>query len=569
MLKRLSLRNFVLVDKADIELHDGLLALTGETGAGKSVVVGALSLIMGQPVRGDVLLDPEQPARLEASFAYDDTNTVLRDLCERHEVLPSDGEIWFTKEIQQQGSARSFACGRRVNAAVIRDFRDALIDFTSQREQVKLFDPEEQLVYLDTFGGLLPQRGEVEEAYHKLRRAQKKLDDLRRNERDRQARIDLYRYQAEEIDALRLQPGEDDELDHEYRRLSHAEEILKIASEAEHDLYESDNAVIDRLQTHAVALSHYADASASCGDTHSALQDAMAALDAAVSGLRSVSDEVSVDHERLDEVVSRLDALHRIKQKYSRDIDGILAYREEIEAALTEAGDMGEQIAALEREAELAAASLQELSVALTAKRVKQAKAFCKKLEANLQRLAMPHARCELPVSPLKANGVKLGDGLVGPAGADEVDLRFAANPGMLLQSLKLTASGGELSRVMLALKQLLAGLDRPKTVIFDEIDSGIGGRTADIVGEFIKSISSTHQVLCITHLPQVAAYGKHQLTIEKIVDGGASRIKIHELNQTERKEEIARMLSGADSTLALQHAEEILEKGAIGNHYD
>ncbi|MCD4830036.1 MAG: DNA repair protein RecN [Candidatus Cloacimonetes bacterium] len=569
MLKRLSLQNFVLVDEAQIEFADGLQVLTGETGAGKSVVVGALTLIMGEAVRSKVLLDPQRPAWLEATFAADPDNKALQALCERHDVRPVDGELFFAKEILPQGAARSFACGRRVNASVIREFRGALIDFTSQREQVKLFAPSEQLLYLDTFGGLLELRTQVQERFLAMRQLRRELEELRRAEADRHARIDLFRYQAEELDALGLLSGEDEQLESEFNRLSHAGEILSLASAAEQDLYESDNAVMGRLQEHAAALQPFAADCASCGEAHQSLMDAMAALDSTVAGLRSIPDEVSVDRERLDQVEGRLDVLNRLKQKYSRNLEGLLAYRAEIGGELESASSQQDSIAKLEIEEEQACADLLKLTSELSTSRREHASVLCRRLEENLHRLAIPQAVCELHLLPLQSGGLELEGIIVGSHGAEDAELRIAANPGMAPQPLKAVASGGELSRVLLGLKQLLAGLDRPGAVIFDEIDAGIGGRTADVVGEFIRNIARTHQVLCITHLPQVAAYGKNQFAIEKIVDGAASRIKIQNLNYKERKQEIARMLAGTDSTLALQHAEEILAKGAIGNNYD
>jgi len=564
MLNQLRLRNFVLADRVQIDFADGLTALTGETGAGKSVVAGALALIMGDAVRGDVLLDPARPAVIEAVFGLNDANPAIAELCARHEIDTADGELFFSKEIPPQGAARSFLNGRRVTGAIVRDFRDALIDFTSQREQMLLFSRGEQLLYLDTFGDLLPQREQYHGLYTRLLYLRRQLNDLRRAAADQRARRELLQYQAEELDALALSPGEDEELESEFNRLSHAEEILTLAAEAEQELYESDFAAVSRLRRHVNALHPFATDCRACGEAHQALTEALVALDEAVSGLRRVPDEVAVDRERLDAVQQRLDTLNRIKQKYRRNLPQLLEYRQTIGEELAGAAAQDGRIGQLAAEADEVLRGLAQSAAALSAARRQAAGAFCAALDDNLHQLAMPQARCAVRFDAVESPEIVDGGSAYGAQGAEEVELLIATHPTAAPQSLKNVASGGELSRILLSIKQMLTGREHARTIIFDEIDAGIGGRTADVLGEFIARIAKTHQVLCITHLPQVAAYAKNQYAIQKTVDEVETRIKVNRLTNTQRKEEIARMLAGSDSALALQHAEEILAKGAL-----
>ncbi len=553
MIKSLRIKNFVLVRDMELRFDTGLHVLTGETGAGKSVIAGAIAVIMGSPVRADMLYDPEQPAWLEATFEPDPNDTELSELIKKHDLELSDGEIFFGKEISTKRSGKSFINGRRVTASIIREFHDCLIDYSRQSDQSLLFDTRHQLDVLDRFGELIPMRNSYQEIYRSNQRIEKELDRMLNEEKLQRERIALYRYQIEELEQLGLTEGEDEKLEAELNMLLHTEEIERISNEIEQEVFETENSVFDRIQFYIKDLTDFENDNTGIRNANIALRDALANLDAAVQEMRQVRDSLETDPGRLSDVEDRINQINRIKQKYHCDLLGIFDYHEKIRREINSYTTHTDGIEKLKKELEASLKERNKQALALSKARKACAEDFSRQLEKDLKRLAIPEATFRVDFLEQ--------DGHFTDTGIDQVEYLFSANRGVKPNPLRQVASGGELSRVHLTIMKILAEKDVGKTIIFDEVDTGIGGKTGDVLGEYIRNISDYHQIICITHLPQVASYAKNHLAIEKVVDSEHTEIQIRDLDEVGSIREIARMLSGDQSTLALEHAKELRRK--------
>ncbi len=555
MIKSLRIKNFILVRDMELHFEKGLHVLTGETGAGKSVIAGAIAVIMGSPVRTGMLFDPKNPALLEATFEPDPDDTKLLELMKKHEIELSDGEIFFGKEISVKSTGKSFINGRRVTAAIIREFHDCLIDYSRQSDQSLLFDTRHQLDVLDRFGGLVSMREDYLETFRNAQKLRKDLQRMQDEEKLQRERIALYRYQAEELESLALQEGEDDKLQAELNLLLHTEEIERIAGEIEQEVFESENSVFDRMQSYIRELVDYEKDNQGIANANIAMRDALANLDAAVQEMRVVRDSLDTDPERLSDVENRINQINSIKHKYHCDLNGIFAYLGNIRNEIEHYATHTDEIDKLKGKLENVLDRLKKQAQKLSASRKKVAKDLCLQLEENMKRLAIPEAVFRIEFNDCDD---------YSETGVDRIEYLFSANRGVEPNPLRHVASGGELSRVHLTIMKILAEKDAGKTIIFDEVDTGIGGKTGDVLGEYIRSISDYHQIICITHLPQVASYAEKHLAIEKVIDAEHTEIQIRILDTDGSISEIARMLSGDRSALALQHARELRTKNNV-----
>ncbi|MCB5250907.1 MAG: DNA repair protein RecN [Candidatus Cloacimonetes bacterium] len=563
MLKYLELNNFILVKSLKLDFSRGLQVLTGETGAGKSIIVGAIQLIMGEQLRGSVFRNPDEKVVLSATFSVSQDNKSLLDLLDKYDVDISDGEIFFSREISPDNRSTVFINGRRVTNAIIREFRDSLFDFHGQRDQQLLLNEDFQLLCLDHYAQLDDEREAFSKLYFEYQRLIREHRKLVEEEKKNNDKIKLYEYQINEIEELRLRKDEEEELDTEYQVLANANEILNINRELNEEFYEKENSIFDQISSIAHSLQQYAKMNKLIGEQSENLQSILANFEDLIQISRQIPGEIYLDQERLEEVEQRLQVLYQIKTKYKRSLIEIIEYKEEMQTYLKEHSSLQDTIAFFAEEIIKTSSELLIRADELSAKRKAASERFSREIEANLHDLAIPEANIKIIVDKIDGFCKDNHDIVVGlkETGYDQVSYLFNANKGGHLQLLKHSASGGELSRLLLVIKKILAENLPPQTVIFDEIDSGIGGNTANMLGEYIQRISDYHQVICITHLAQVASYANNHYKIEKDNESDKTEIKVAELSFDEQEKEIARMLSGNISDSSLKHAKELLFK--------
>lgn len=563
MITYLGLKNFILVRNLEINLNSGLQILTGETGAGKSIIVGALHLIMGAQLKGEVAREKDKTVSLSASFSIEDKNKALMSLIAQYEIDISDNELFFSREIHPDGKSGSFLNGRKITNAIIKEFRDCLFDFHSQRDQQQLLNEDYQLLYLDHYAKLDQDKEDFSTIFTQYHDKIHELKKLREEEKKTEDRIKLYEYQIEEIDDLHLVVGEEEELDSEYLILTNAQEILDSNLNLKLNLYENENAIYDQVSQYSSVFEKYENDHPLISELSSNLKAIISHFDEIIHINRQIPQIINLDEARLEEINNRIQQIHQLKTKYKRNIEEILAYRDEMENYLKGHKSLQEEINRVK-------VSLEEISQLLIKKadrlselRTSAAISFAKEIEDNLKQLSIPDANIKINVDKKEdlCNDKEEKIRKMRETGQDSVEYLFNANKGGHLQTLKLSASGGELSRLLLVVKKILSEQLSPQTIIFDEIDSGIGGKTADSLGMFIENISKSHQVICITHLAQVASYADCHYKIEKNSDKEKTEIEVTKLMLNEQIEEIARMLSGSLSETAIEHAKELLKK--------
>lgn len=562
MIKNLKIENFIIVKKLNLEFERGLQVLSGETGAGKSIIVGAIDLVLGGSLQPGMLFDENKPAYVEVVFDIDESNKPFLQMLHEYEVDLAEGEVFIAREIGTNLRSKSFINGRRVSQEIISEFRPILLDFHSQRDQQKLFNQEYQLEVLDIYGNLLSERINFEKDYKELETNIRELHRLEKHEKEQTDRIKLFEYQVQEIEAMQLKDGEDEILQAELNLLSNAEAILNQASSMEQDIYENENSVHDIINSYISQFSRFEADNQLIKESVSLLQEAAVNLDDAVSRIREIQNVIDLDSSRMEELQERLDAINSLSSKYRRSIAKILIFLQEMKTEIETFSSQKDRIIQLQKEIEKKSKELKQKANELTAKRKKAAQNFEKELIFNIKKLAIPDTQIEVIFSGLNTHN-NVNELLKGISitGQDEIDYYFSANKGIRIQPLRVAASGGELSRFLLTIKKILANRLDSRTIIFDEIDAGIGGKTSELLAEFIHNIGDSHQVICITHLPQIAAYADKHFAIVKKSCAKTSEVDVYMLTENERLNEIARMLSGSESELALRHADELLKK--------
>jgi len=564
VIESLRIANLAVVEHAEIEFGPGLHALTGETGAGKSIVLGALALLAGGRATADVVRDGADEARVEAVFRTDRAPDLEAALRERG-LDVEDHTVIVARSVSREGRSRAWVAGRLVPVSVLAELLGERLEISSQHESQRLRRPESHGRLLDAFGGLLPVRERVERGYAALRAVRAERARLEAEAEERARRQDFVSFQLGELDAAALQPGEFDALATEHARLVHASELRIEAGSAAaalcgDPLQADDVGAIDRVDAAARRLEPLAELDATLRPQAERLRAAAAELADAARDLERYADGVEVDPERLAAVEERLALLERLRPKYGRSEDEVIACRERLAAELAAITGGDERVRALADEATQLHERLVADAAELSAARAPAAERLARTVEASLARLDLPGARLEVALESVVAD-----DGLpCGPSGAEQAELRFSANPGEAPRALRRVASGGELSRIFLALKNALRSAESGSVLIFDEVDAGIGGRAADRVGALLAELGAEHQVLCITHWPQIAAAATAQLRVVKRTQNGRTSASVVHLGADERVEELARMAGGArigEATRA--HARELLEAGA------
>ncbi len=550
MLATLRIQNFALIDTVEIDFQQGFNALTGETGAGKSILIGALNLVLGARASGDVLRAGADKVQIDALFQLPAPGKRLLRLLKEHDIEWESDELHLSRTVSKEGRTRGYINGTLVPIAVLSSVGDELVDVHGQHDHQSLLKQERQLELLDAFGGTEDAVFAMRKQVTTYREVERQIADLEDNDRNRNRQMEFLRFEAKEIDAAGLSPGEDAELKARINRITNAESVLQTAQAIYARLYEVEEvSVIDQLTRVARDLDELAALDDRFVLLATQLTDAQAAIDAIAAEIRGYTEGLSFDPQELDELNQRNSLLGDLKRKYGNSVEEILAYREKIAAELDGYENRDEHLAVLKAQAETQLAALTASGKKLTKKRKKAANALEKKVTESLQDLGMKGAQfaAGLESSPLSATGF------------DRAAFQLAANQGEALKPLRSVASGGEISRIMLAIKTVLAGVDTIPTLIFDEIDAGIGGDVARMVARKMKAVAESHQVLSVTHLAQIAAVASVHLAVTKTTDNGRTRTDVIALSGATREKEIARLLDGSVSKVSLEHAQALL----------
>jgi len=552
MLTDLSIKNVAIIDTLHLAFRGGLTILTGETGAGKSIIIDAVGLIMGGRASSDLIRSGSDEATVEAIFDISGLPEVRQQLEEAG--LEADSELLVKRSISRSGKNRIFINGGMATLALLTDISRRLINIYGQHESQTLLRPENHLLLLDAFGNTAALREEFAALYGQLHGVQDRLAHLDEEEREAARRQDLLSYQSDEIEAARLQPGEEEELEERRQVLAAAEKLGGTSTEAFERLYGGDGAILGQLRRIAASITDLATIDHTLAGLAATLEENYLQLEDAAIGLRDYAARIEADPAALQQADDRLDWISRLKKKYGATVEEVLAYQQEIDAELERLAGREQDRAQLEAEQDRLTAEVRKRGADLTSRRTKAAANLKKALETEAHQVAMKHAVFEISLEPLAEPRT---------SGFERVEFLFSPNPGEPPRPLAKIASGGELSRLMLAVKQVLPESDVP-TLVFDEVDSGIGGATSELVGRKLKNVAGQQQVLCITHLPQVAAFADQHLRVEKQVEAGRTATRVAQLEKEERTREVARMLAGATITeSALSHAAEMLASAA------
>lgn len=561
MLQSLSIRNLSLVEEVDIEFGQGLNIITGETGAGKSILIGALGLLLGEKSSAGTLRDAHDKAVIEGQFKFTMTAQAQTFFTE-NAIVPIDGALILRREILPSGRPRTFVNDSPVAAGVLERLSDLLVDLHGQHEHQSLLKTRTHLFFLDAFGDLDGVRQEVAENYRQLRAAEAELAEARRSQQEAQEKYDLYTFQLTEIESLNPQAGEDVALEVEEKLLASGEKRFELASRLAGLLYENEGSIHEQLAAAAQSLRELADNDPALKELRTELESTQVALGEIAKSIVSYSRHVDINPARLESVRQRLSDLQRLKKKYGGSLEALLQRRAELQIALHRQESLEERIVAATARVEKLGADVLQKSQALSESRQYFARKLEKEIPPLLGELGMASVVFEVKIERAQHDD---GQCKIGPEGIDKIEFLFSANPGRAVAPLAKIASGGEISRVMLALKSVLAEKDSVPVIVFDEIDSGISGRIAQAIGKKLQQLATTHQVICVTHLPQIASAGAHHFLVEKSVSHKQTKTRVRKLKAAERPEAIARLLGGKTiSETHLKSARELLAEAGF-----
>ena len=567
MLLQLSIKNLALIDAMTIDFAPGMNVMTGETGAGKSIVVDAVNLVLGERADRDLIANGQRKARVEAVFDITD-NEKVKALLEQMEIEGDEDTASISRELTSTGKNICRINGTVVPLQTLRQVSSQLLDIHGQHEHQLLLDSKNHIAYLDEFAGdeIKPLLEKTEQQYSAWRTSAVRLSKLRKSVAEREQRIDMLRFQLEELKNARLIEDEEEELERQKVFYRNAGKIMAAFDEA-CGLLDSGSArggssAVELLREGVRALTPVASLDSRYEAVHARLDGLCYEVEDAVAELTDLRDDMDYDEQEAELVEGRLDLLHRLNRKYGATSREMIRYRDRIAAELSELEDSDEAMERLEKEYRTHTKALKEVSGELTRAREIAARRFEKSIEGQLHDLGMKNARLSMDFAPM-GETEKLGDRF-SAQGVDRVEMMFCANLGQTMKPLARVASGGELSRIMLALKNLSAqkpGI--PRSMVFDEIDTGISGRMAQVVSEKMSQIGDHHQVICVTHLPQIAAMADEQFLVRKGDEGGVTRTEVVRLDRQQRAQEIARMVGGAacESESSIRHAMTMLDE--------
>lgn len=553
MLNHLYIKDFAIVHNLELELESGFTVLTGETGAGKSILIDALALALGERADKGSVRHGCKRAEVIAGFTLDDTPEAQAWL--EQQELDDDGQCLLRRIVESEKTSKAYINGRPVPIQLQRELGELLVDIHGQHEHQSLMKRDAQRQILDDFAGINDDVRALTENYRAAKSLSDRLQRLRQESTDRSARIDLLQFQIQELEVLALEDNEIVQLEQEHERLANGAELLEGAQAAVHTLYDDDQAISNVLSQLTAKLEHLGSHDKTLETIAGLLRDADIQLGEAASQLHQYIDGMELDPQRLQWLDQRIGAITDLARKHRVDAGQLPEVLQQLSQELTDIEDADSSLERLEQELQLARASYDTLADKVSKARNEAADNIAEQVSDNMQELGMPGGRFAVDLQQLDGE-------LPGAQGRERIKFQVSANPGQPLKPMNKVASGGELSRISLALQVVLAGLGRIPSMIFDEVDVGIGGSVAEIVGTRLRDLGSRRQVLCITHLAQVAAQGHHHLQVSKNTTNNTTETMIIPLPAVERIKEIARMIGGVEiSQQTLDHAEDMLSR--------
>ena len=551
MLRSLNIKNIAVIEKLDVAFHGGVTAFTGETGAGKSIIIDSINMILGARTSRELVRYGTNKAMVQGVF---DPNPVVKAFLEKNDIDTEEDGIIITRTLTKDGKSTARINDTVVTLAVLREAADKLINIHGQHDNQALLTPEKHINFLDAYADDAELLENYKAVYSQMREIKKKINAAALNEKERMQRIDILEYQIKEITGAKLVPGEEDELAGRRELLENAEKISSASEEAYANLYDMNDArsAYDLISIAVNAVGGISDVSPEIRKVYDRLNDAMYAVEEAAHDIHDFSENVEYDPQALNDTEERLDLISRLKKKYGQTIEEINSFGENAQKELDELIDYDELGEKLKKEFNEVAKKLKRAGIALSDKRRSAARELGDKIEKALSELDMDKSRFEVLVETSKN---------FEPNGIDKVELMISTNPGEPLKPLVKIASGGELSRVMLAIKSILAETDCVGTLIFDEIDTGVSGSASVKIARKLRKIGKTKQVICITHLPQMTAAADNHYLIKKNIKDNMAYTTLKELDEQGRIDEIARIIDGENATeTAKKHAKELLE---------
>ena len=559
MLTDLTIKNFAIIDQVHTQFGPGLNALTGETGAGKSILVDAINLLLGSRASSEMIRTGQEEASVEAflELEADKELSLLKNL-----GLEKSEGLQIRRILHPSGKSRAFLNGTAITLHMLEELGEEMIHIYGQHEHQHFLDPLRHIDILDGSGGLLDLRNQFQEVFARWTKAASELADLISRQKQRSERMEFLAFQSGEIGRAHLKIGEDEELAAERSRLAHAEKLQSLAHFGAEVLYGESGSVVERLKATLQRLKEGARVDPGLSHLVASVESILFQSEDVASSLRSYGEKIFFDPKRLETIESRLDELSKLKKKYGPTLTDVLAHKEKIDGERKNLGGLEERISHLEKAASEEHTRALTIARQLSRRRKEAALELASKLGKELSTLGMKKVRFQIQV--VSEAGKEGEGGPEGPRlhekGMDQVEFLLSPNPGEDLKPLARIASGGELSRIMLAMKRIFAEETLVKTLIFDEVDAGIGGGIAEIVGRKLKEISRHHQVFCITHLPQIACFADTHYKVTKKESGGRTYVEVQRLSEEERLEEVARMLGGLKITgKTIDHAREML----------
>jgi DNA repair protein RecN (Recombination protein N) len=538
MLRSLYIKNYALIGEITVNFDRGLSIITGETGAGKSILMDAISMLIGERASSDLIRKGETKAIVEAEFDIS-TMPEIKEFLSSHDIECENSNLLIRREINQKSAARAFINDSPASISTLKELGSELLDLHGQHEHQSLLYPERHIDFLDEYADLLIMRKSVQELFNAFVLRKKEYDELLRNKDQISKEREYFEFQLNEIRNIDPKKGEDEEIERELLLLEHSEELQNLTSELRESLYESEDSIHFRLSKAKLALEKLAKIDTHFAEQLRELQSAIVTVDELTHALSHYSEKIEFQPQRLGELRSRLLAISRLKKKYGPELDHVIEIYLRLQDQLHNGGNIDEKIQSSEKELRKIQEKVTVAASELSEARKKAAKKFEKKIINELKELGIENGQFLID---FQSQGL-------AKKGIDKVEFFISTNKGESPKPLIKVASGGEVSRIMLALKTVLSAGDKIPLMIFDEIDSGISGRIAQQVGKAMKSLSSQHQIIAITHLGQIAAFADTHYLVEKSTDGDMTTSALRVLSKTEHEEEIARLISGAKVT--------------------
>lgn len=561
MLRELHISNLAVISDVRMELDAGLNCFTGATGAGKSLVIGAIEILLGLRNPAEMLRPGADEGRVSGVFEI--RNAKLLDLIQQLTDVPvaaDGGELLITRRLYASGRSSVSLNGNPITLGMLKQIADLLVDVHGQHDHQYLLRPSNQMDVLDQFGGLWPLRTQYHELFARVTESMQRINDLSAHRALRDQQLELYRFQADEIDSAALDPAEYAELRSRASMLQNLEKLKKETGAVHSALYETDGAVLERLKMMGAILAELSILDPQIRPMADSMRDASIALEEVAFDLSRYIDKLDLDPGEIEEVTDRLNTLNRVLNKYGDPIETTIAHREEIGRKIVELERATDDLAKLQKELAPTLKELEEKGRQLSAQRQAVARRLSPLVEKELAQLGMEKVKFTVAFAP--AQGALAGQDLPSSAsGFDAIEFVVQTNPGLAPQPLRKIASGGEIGRIMLALKGILAQGDRISVLVFDEIDANVGGRLGSVIGRKLRALAGHHQVLCITHLPQIASYANRHLTVRKESAGKTTETKVRVMEGADRLNELAEMVGGQRVTdITRAQAQELLD---------